>query len=133
VPQKYLLYLGTIEPRKNVSGILAALEKIYEREPQWRNVHLVLAGGPGWANGHIWRQLKNSPYRDNFHYFGYITAEQKKTLIQGSLGLIWPSFYEGWGHPPAEAILLGKPVITSFSSSLPEIVKDKAIMIDPYN
>lgn len=133
LPDKYLLYIGTVEPRKNVSAILEAMENVYQQNIELVDTHLVLIGSQGWANKEVWQKLKNSPYRDNFHYLGYVTLEQKNGLIYRSLGLIWPSFYEGFSFPPLEALLRQKPVITSFSSSLPEVVKDKAVMINPYN
>jgi glycosyltransferase involved in cell wall biosynthesis len=132
-PDKYLLFVGAIEPRKNINGIVQALENIYSKYPQYGDCHLVIIGAKGWANGKLHKAIKNSKYSDKFHYIGYTSDEKRDYYIRESMGIIWPSFYEGFGHPPLEAILSNKPVVTSFGSSLPEIVQNNAILVDPYN
>ncbi|MFH1668275.1 MAG: glycosyltransferase family 1 protein [Candidatus Komeilibacteria bacterium] len=131
--EKYFVYLGTIEPRKNLAGIIAALENIYEQHAEYRSIKLKIMGGQGWLNRNVFRKIKQSKYSANFEYLGYLPTKEKNQLISGSIALIWPSFYEGFSYPPLEALIAGKDVITSNAASVPEIVKGNAIMIDPYN
>lgn len=127
VPAKYWLYLGTLEPRKNIISVIKAFTLF---QAKYSDQHLLLVGAKGWLYSSVWRALKNKKY---LHYLGYLNNPQKDALYKLSQGLIWPSFYEGFGFPPLEALAQGVPVITSFKTSLPEILTDKAIYIDPYN
>lgn len=127
LPEKYWLYLGTLEPRKNIISIIKAFEKFHQKYPEQ---NLLLVGGRGWLYRSIWSALKNKAY---IHYLGYIDNPQKDALYFMSQGLLWPSLYEGFGFPPLEALAQGVPVIVSFKTSLPEILKDKALYVDPYN
>jgi len=129
----YLLFVGAIEPRKNVLGIIQTWENIYDKYPDYRKIHFVIMGTSGWSNNEVHKAMKNSKYSDLFHYVGYTSDEERHCYIKHSKGLIWPSFYEGFGHPPLEALGRSKPVITGNGSSLTEIVKNNAILIDPYN
>ena len=127
LPDKYFLFVGTIEPRKNVSGVIQAFDRFYQKHPEY---NLVIAGGLGWLYHRILRQMKDRPY---IKYLGYVASPLKEALYTCSQGLIWPSFYEGYGFPPLEALSQGVPVITSFKTSLPEILKNQVIYVDPYN
>jgi len=131
--EKYFVYLGTIEPRKNLAGIIAALENIYEQHAEYRSIKLKIIGGQGWLNRNVFCKIKQSKYSANFEYLGYLPTKEKNQLISVSIALIWPSFYEGFSYPPLEAMIAGKDVITSSAASIPEIVANKAIMVDPYN
>ncbi len=123
----YFLYVGTIEPRKNVGAIIKAFDKLHQQYP---NIDLVIAGKKGWVFRHLLHKIKKRPY---IHYLGYISGKEKDALYYLSQGLIWPSYYEGFGFPPLEATVHGAPVITSFKTSLPEIMKQQALYVDPYN
>ena len=76
------------------------------------------------------RKIESRPY---VHYLGYVAGRTKDALYKKSQGLLWPSFYEGYGFPPIEASFHGRPVITSYKTSLPEIMRARAIYVDPYN
>ncbi|MFW0862401.1 MAG: glycosyltransferase family 4 protein [Candidatus Komeilibacteria bacterium] len=132
MPDKYILFIGTVEPRKNILGIIDAMEDMYI-EDKYKDVHLVIMGSKGWSNSEVHKAISSSKYADKFHYVGYTSNEVRECYLKNCLTLVWPSFYEGFGHPPLEALLHGKQVITSYGSSLPEVVGNNAILIDPYN
>ena len=128
LPAKYILYHGTIEPRKNIEGLL----EIYAQLPQ--NVQdeygLVLAGGKGWQDEGIVAAIAHYKKAGlNIVQTGYLPDEDAPGVISGASLLVFPSFYEGFGMPPLEAMACGVPVISSDNSSLPEIVGDAGIML----
>ncbi|RJQ27160.1 glycosyltransferase family 1 protein [Candidatus Parcubacteria bacterium] len=130
VPKKYLLFVGTLDPRKNVIRILKAFEQI---DPISRGLHLVLVGGKGWKNIDLLRQLDRHRLKSNIHMKGYICREELSALYRNALCLLFPSLYEGFGFPILEAMASGTPVITSNISSMKEVSGDAAYLIDPYN
>lgn len=125
----YILYLGTIEPRKNVVSIVEAFSAIAQRIPH----DLVLAGSRGWLVKEVDQAIARSAFRDRIHRLGFVSDAQKQILYQQATVFVYPSFYEGFGFPPLEALLAGTPVITSHNSALPEVVGQWATLIDPYN
>lgn len=127
LPEKFFLYVGTLEPRKNISSIIQAFDKFHLKYP---DIHLVIVGSKGWIYSKLLRQIKE---RSFIHYLDYVSSPLKDALYFKSQGLIWPSFYEGFGFPPLEAIAHQVPVVVSYKTSLPEISKQQAIYIDPYN
>jgi len=128
LPDEFLLYLGTIEPRKNIVGIIKAFEGVREK----RNIKLVLAGAFGWLYEDILKEAKSSRFSDDIIFLGFADDEDKAGLYNLASVFVYPSFFEGFGFPPLEAMACGTPVVTSNCSSLPEVVGDAAIMIDPY-
>ncbi len=133
LPEKFILYLGTIEPRKNIRSIIQAYNKLRDARYEMRDTRLVLAGGKGWKSKNIYSECEKSKYKDDIIFTGYVNNEDKPALYNLAEMFVYPSFYEGFGFPPLESMVCGTPVLTSFSSSLPEIVGDAGIMIDPYN
>ena len=129
LPDKFVMYLGTLEPRKNVSGIIRAFDAI---APEVEH-DLVIAGADGWLMGEIERALNNSRARPRIHLTDFVSEEDKWELYRVADLFVYPSLYEGFGFPPLEALLSGTPVITSNNSSLPEVVGDWATLIDPYD
>lgn len=129
LPDKFVMYLGTLEPRKNVAGIIHAFDAI---APVVEH-DLVIAGADGWLMGEIDRALNNSSNRSRIHLTGFISEEDKWDLYRMADLFVYPSLYEGFGFPPLEALLSGTPVITSNNSSLPEVVGEWATLIDPYD
>ena len=124
----YILYTGTLEPRKNVVGLLdayAALPAALRERHQ-----LVLAGGKGWLDAQIERRLQELAHLD-IVTTGYVPDADLPAIYSGAELFVYPSFYEGFGMPPLEAMACGVPVITSNSSSLPEVVGDAAITLEP--
>jgi len=133
LPDRFILHLGTVEPRKNIEGLIVGYNDFRENHPDADDVKLVIAGGRGWKSEKIYQAIKNSKYQADIILTGYIEDQDKVALYNLAEVLAYPSFYEGFGFPPLEAMACGTPVICSFSSSLPEVVKDSAILIDPYN
>jgi glycosyltransferase involved in cell wall biosynthesis len=129
LPDKFLFCVGSIEPRKNLLGLLKAYSNLSARYK--KEYKLVLAGFKGWNNKEIMDLInKNKKY---IYYLGYISdIELAKVYNLASL-FIYPSFYEGFGLPPLEAMACGTPVITSNVSSLPEVGGDAVIYCNPYD
>ena len=125
--KKYYIYIGTLEPRKNILSIIKGFDKYHKEYPE---TELLIIGGKGWLYRDILRKIKNRKYiRD----LGYINTSEKAALYYLSQGLIWPSFYEGFGFPLLEATYYNIPVISSYKTSLPEIIKDQGLYVDPFN
>lgn len=128
-PQKFLLFVGNIEPKKNISGLIHAASLLPEDMP------LVIVGRKAW----LWEEQletathffgKHAPRR--VRVLGYMPTEVVQTLYQNALCLVFPSMYEGFGLPPLEAMRQGCPVVTSNVSSLPEVCGDAALYFDPH-
>ncbi len=130
-PKRFVLSLATLEPRKNQISIIEAYEAY--RDGTKDAIHLVIGGGAGWKSRPILKAAKQSKYAKEIHLIGYVSEEQKAGLYRTAQVFVFPSFYEGFGLPVLEAMAAGCPVITSHTSSLPELVQDAALLIDPYN
>lgn len=126
----FLLFVGNIEPRKNLDGLIKAYEILREQNLEISN-QLVLAGAPGWRNQHIYQAAKNSKFSQDIIFTGYIQEEEKVFLYRQASVFVFPSFYEGFGFPPLEAMSYGLPVIASNTSSVPEVVGDAALLVNP--
>jgi glycosyltransferase involved in cell wall biosynthesis len=125
----YFLFVSTLEPRKNVIGLIDAfnyLKQHYKIEHQ-----LVLIGQTGWKYQPILEAINQSPYRAEIHHLNYLTDDLVALFYSQAEAFIYPSFYEGFGLPVLEAMTLGAPVITSNTSSLPEVTGDSALLINP--
>lgn len=129
LPERFLLFMGTHEPRKNIEGVIAAFSAIAHRIPH----SLVLAGESGWKRSRIRASLAGSAYADRIHSLGFVEEDDKRALYAAADLFVYPSFYEGFGFPPLEALLAGTPAVVSFNSSLPEVVGKWATLVDPYN
>ncbi|MFA5131182.1 MAG: glycosyltransferase family 1 protein [Patescibacteria group bacterium] len=128
----FILYLGTIEPRKNIGGLISAYEKLRAENNEFKDIKLVLAGANGWKNKKIYAQAKRSVYQSDIVFLGYVSQTEKDILYSRAGVFVYPSFYEGFGFPPLEAMTYGVPVICSNVSSLPEVVGDAALLINPF-
>jgi glycosyltransferase involved in cell wall biosynthesis len=123
----YLLFVGCIEPRKNVPLLIRSYQSLPESTR--REVELVIAGPFGWESPEVYQMLTSS--RGPVRYLGYVPEAVLPGLFQGALALIYPSRYEGFGFPPAQAMAAGVPVIASNCSSLPEVVGDGGLLVAP--
>ncbi len=131
LPRRFILSLATLEPRKNFISVLEAYEQYCD---ETRNpIALVLAGAHGFKSRPLIRLIKRSRYAKQIHLLGYVDETQKQELYRRATVFVFPSFYEGFGLPPLEAMSQGCPVIVSQTSSLPELIKTAGILIDPYN
>jgi glycosyltransferase involved in cell wall biosynthesis len=128
LPKNYIFYLGNLEPRKNVTSLIAAFEKINDL-----NLHLVIAGGSAWKYKKIYNLARQSKAKDRIKFLGYIDHKDKPALYSLAKIFVYPSIYEGFGLPPLEAMACGTPVITSHNSSLVEVVGPAGLLIDPNN
>jgi glycosyltransferase involved in cell wall biosynthesis len=128
VKRPYVLFIGTIEPRKNLVRVIRAFEDI---APQFPEHTLILAGKLGWDFEPVLEAIASSPLRERLRHLGYISDENKRILLAGCAALVYPSLYEGFGLPVLEAMASGVPLITSNVSSLPEVVGTAGLMVDP--
>lgn len=125
----YFLYVGNLEPRKNLIALISAFEK-FSKEERVR-CPMVWAGAWGWKAEPLREKWEQSPARDEIHLKGYVTDEALSELTQNAMALIYPSSYEGFGLPPLEAMALGTPVIASNVASLPEVLGDAYFKVSP--
>jgi alpha-1,3-rhamnosyl/mannosyltransferase len=125
-PGQYLLFLGTIEPRKNLLRLLQAMELTASTIGP-----LVLAGGHGWNDIGIRAMVERLERAGRVRSLGYVPDELRPVLLTGARAFVYPSLYEGFGLPPLEAMACGTPVLTSNVSSLPEVVGDAALCVSP--
>jgi glycosyltransferase involved in cell wall biosynthesis len=127
----FIFSVGNIEPRKNISGLIKAYEGLRARRSDLKP-QLVLAGAKGWKHRQIFKTWKNSPYQKDIKFLGYISPAEKATLFAAAAVFAYPSFYEGFGFPPLEALGAGVPVVSSNVSSLPELLGGAALLVNPY-
>jgi glycosyltransferase involved in cell wall biosynthesis len=135
LPTNYILFLGTIEPRKNIIAAVKAFEYLKQKKgtESWaRELKLVIAGGKGWLWEGIIGRIKDSPWKSDIILTGFVGTKDKPWLYALAQVFLFPSFFEGFGIPPLEAMAAGTPVVTANNSSLPEVVKDAAFLIDAY-
>lgn len=129
LPARFLLFVGTLEPRKNVDGLLRAYAML---PPSLRGEYpLVLAGASGWGVEGLWRRAEELGVAETLRPIGYVRDDTLPLLYAAAALFVWPTFYEGFGLPPLECMACGTPVITSNVASLPEVVGDAARLVDP--
>lgn len=133
LPDRFVLYFGTIEPRKNLIGLIKAFELLKRQGKRGSQIKLVIAGTNGWLYKDILKTAQESKYRRDIIFTGFIEDKDKPYLYNLAELFVYPSFFEGFGFPPLEAMACGLPTIVSHTSSLPEVVGQGALMIDPYN
>lgn len=127
----YILSLSTLEPRKNIDHTIRCFAKLVQQE-NIQDLNLVLVGTKGWDYNKIFNEISNyTDLRKRIIITGYVDDEDLAPLYSGAMMFVYPSFYEGFGLPPLEAMQCGVPVITSDTSSLPEVVGDCGFMVDP--
>ena len=124
----YFLWVGSINPRKNIKNVLSAFHKIADLVPH----HLVLAGGVGWDVDKLLSEIKLDKYSHKIHRPGYISNQQLKCLYQNAGAFVYVSIMEGFGLPILEAMASECPVITSNRSSMPEVAGNAALLVDPF-
>ena len=129
LPDEFILFVSTIEPRKNVSGLLRAYRRL--RDDYKLTPGLVLVGAPGWLSDDVHALVEALDLRSACHFLGRVSGPDLLDLYNSARCLVHPAFYEGFGLTPLEAMACGTPVIVSNISSLPEVVGDAALLVDP--
>ncbi len=125
----YLLFVSTIEPRKNIIALIEAFNHLKQQQKIAHN--LVLIGKKGWLYEDIFKAIANSPFRDSIYHLDYLSDQLVALFYKLATVFVYPSHYEGFGLPVLEAMNLGTPVVCSNTSSLPEVVGDAALMVAP--
>ena len=130
---RYILFLGMLEPRKNAARLLDAYSILCKKMGVKQAPDLIFGGGRGWKNKAFEVKYQNldKPIRNKIRFLGYLPQEELPLLYSGADVFVFPSLWEGFGLPPLEAMACGAPVVTSNVSSLPEVVGDAAILVDP--
>lgn len=127
LPERFVFFLGTIEPRKNIESLVHAFDRSSLRADGYE---LVIAGAPGWSCRGTFDLIAQTP---GVRYLGYVDSAHQPALYRLASLFVYPSLYEGFGFPVLEAMAAGTPVITSNRSSLPEVAGNAALLVDPYN
>jgi len=130
LPEKFILAVGTLEPRKNFGTLIKSFVLIKAKLPDSK---LVIVGKKGWKYSHIEEKLKEFKLQDDVIFPGYLEDEDLKKMYTLATVFVFPSLYEGFGIPPLEAMACGCPVVSSNVASLPEVVGDAGILIEPKN
>ncbi len=125
----YILAVGTIEPRKNLVGLISAFEILARLGS--RSERLVLVGAKGWLSRETFARIASSPLRGRIKWLDHVPESDLPQLYNGAALLAYPSFYEGFGLPIVEAMACGVPVVAADRSSAPELVQDTGLLVDP--
>ena len=128
LPENYLLFVGTLEPRKNLFRLLQAFEEISRID---ESLHLVCVGAKGWRNSAVEHLLRNHPAKLRIVFTGYVDRARLAGIYKGAQCLVFASLYEGFGFPILEAMSMGVPVITANVSSMPEVAGKAALCVNP--
>ncbi len=132
LPDRFILAVSTLEPRKNFTGLIAAFDQLAtatHRSPI-ADLHLVIAGGKGWLYDDIFAAAEASPVRGRIHFAGFVADDDLPPLYSLADLFAFPSHYEGFGIPVLEAMACGTPVVCADNSSLPEVAGDAAILVE---
>jgi len=127
LPHKFVLFLGTLEPRKGIDTLIKSYSRIADDVSQ----DLVIAGKKGWYTESLFDLVQHRKINDRVHFVGYVTDDKLPTLMSAADVFAFPSRYEGFGLPPLEAMACGTPVISTNISSLPEVVGDAGLLVPP--
>lgn len=131
IEDEYFFYVGTLEPRKNIGRLIDAYRLLLDKKKDAPK--LVIGGGKGWKYGAIYEKLDSPELKSNVIFTGFVSDEDLPLLMRGARAFVFPSLYEGFGMPPLEAMACGCPVLCSNAASLPEIVADAGLSVDPYD
>jgi glycosyltransferase involved in cell wall biosynthesis len=126
LPERFMLFVGTLEPRKNVVRLIEAYAQLPKERPP-----LLLIGGKGWLYDDIFARVEDLDLTDEVRFVGYVPAEELPWWYNAADLFVYPSLYEGFGLPPLEAMACGTPVVSSTVSSLPEVVGSGGLLVDP--
>jgi glycosyltransferase involved in cell wall biosynthesis len=130
---EYMLSVGAIQPRKNLGRLVAAYSHLRDVKPEGKLPKLVLAGKCAWLYDETLSAIKELELSDSIILTGYVPETDLPALYSGALCFIYPSYFEGFGLPPLEAMQCGVPVIVGDRTSLPEVVGDAGVLVDPFD
>ena len=130
---EYILSLGAIQPRKNLGRLVAAYARLRRAKPEGKLPKLVVAGKCAWLYDETLRAIKDLELSDSVILTGYVPENDLPALYSGALCFVYPSYFEGFGLPPLEAMQCGVPVIVGDRTSLPEVVGDAGVLVDPFD
>ncbi len=130
LPDRFVLAVGTIHPRKNLVRLIQAFEHIAATD---RDIALVLSGNPGWRADEVLDRARRSPFADRIHHIGYVLDRDLPALYSAAAATAFISLYEGFGLPALESMACGTPVVAANRSALPEACGDAAVLVDPFD
>ncbi|MCJ7671497.1 MAG: glycosyltransferase family 4 protein [Acidimicrobiia bacterium] len=125
---RYVLALGQLEPRKNLPNLVRAFDRLAGAD---REVRLLIAGPDGWGRPAFEAAIDAASHGDRVRWLGYVSDHERRDLLAGATAFAYPSLYEGFGHPPLEAMAAGVPVVATTAGAVPEISGDAALLADP--
>ena len=133
IQDEYILSVGSIQPRKNLPRLIAAFARLRSTWSNGKLPKLVLVGKQAWLYDETIRAIESAGIEDSVILTGYVPAADLPALYTGATCFVYPSYFEGFGLPPLEAMRCGTPVITGNTTSLPEVVGDAALTVDPFS
>lgn len=131
--REYFLFVGTLEPRKNIIGVLKAFHHVIQADEKLRKYKLVIVGKKGWFYNEIFETTRKLQMEKFVIFTGYLPENEKQALLLNAFLFLYPSFYEGFGIPILEAMAHGVPVITGNNSALPEVAGGAALLVNPHH
>jgi len=133
LPERFVLFVGTLEPRKNIAGLIEAYRLLAAGWPRGAGEPpaLVIAGAKGWYYQDVYQAVQRAELMERVVFTGYVPADELPFLYNAATLFVYPSFYEGFGLPPLEAMACGTAVVVSDRSSLPEVVGDAGVLVNP--
>jgi glycosyltransferase involved in cell wall biosynthesis len=130
---QYILSVGSIQPRKNLARLVQAYASLRDKHTETESPKLVLVGKQGWLYDETLRALEETKVADSVILTGYVPESDLPALYSGAICFVYPSYFEGFGLPPLEAMKCGTPVIVGNQTSLPEVVGDAGLTVDPFD
>lgn len=130
---EYILAVGSIQPRKNLARLIHAYADLRRKRPRSNLPQLVLVGRQAWLSGETLKAIEERGVRDSTLLPGYVSEADLPALYSGALCFVYPSYFEGFGLPPLEAMRCGTPVLNGNLTSMPEVVGDAGLMVDPFD
>jgi glycosyltransferase involved in cell wall biosynthesis len=133
LPENFILFLGKLEPRKNIVGLIKAFNILKSGADECRGLKLIIVGSRGWLFKNIFKETTKSPFKKDIIYTNHISDTERPYYYNLAKAFVYTSFFEGFGFPPLEAMACGVPPIASANSSIPEVIGKGGLMVNPYD